>query len=173
MAQCLRTLKKDLSGNEKIYNTSINILFNGAEKERNALLSVCLAFHEQPDVLRSHVTHVIENRPIKRSWGTPLHGGQKFYTVPGTRSFMAGYGTSNTTKDLVTASFGDFIDLDGDGYPDYVISFFAPQQDFNPTWDQGFFYRAVYINQGDHWTMNACETNMQSVWKWWLVHPCP
>jgi hypothetical protein len=186
LTQCLLSLNKGVSDNENIYNASVDILFFGADRERNALLSICRAFGEQPAALRSHVVRMVENRvmqvgvnrPIKQLSDWPINDGKIYYTLPGTRNYMARFPTSPSTRDYLTQSFGDFIDVDADGYPDYVISFFTPAPPWDDNWVDAtsYYYRAVFLsNKGNGWRMVSCEYNMQENFGSFafLVVPCP
>jgi hypothetical protein len=175
MAQCLQFLRKEIPNSEKIYNTSIKLLFSKSDKDRDALLSVCLAFLGQPDVFKNHVMQLVELQENQPVWGKPLYDGQVFPVLPITRNFMYNDLTSATTHRISDVSFGDFVDLNGDGYPDLVVSFYCPDYEFSIPWNIPYYYKATFINVKTGWQMVACEWSMKEVWNefQWLGVPCP
>jgi hypothetical protein len=173
---CLKALYNAFSSEPAIYLPAKSILFSRDEQNRYNLLSIYHAFHDVPDIFKHHVKELVEEHRNKPIWGTPLFNGAVFKTLPTTRSFMYQSGISGTTNVISDISFGDFIDLNGDGLPDLVVSFFTPDYEFTVDWGTNYYYKATFLNVGHGWTMNHCETNMDdSVFGQyqWLGVPCP
>jgi hypothetical protein len=178
--QCMQILHKHFASNSSAQELGMDILLHGSAKDRDGLLSLCHAFNDKPAHFIRYANNFFDVRQNRPSWGKPLYSGKIFSTLPTTRSFMFDYATSKTTAGVTTSlsqfSFGDFIDLNADGYPDLVVSFWTPGYLNNVTWGQDYYYKATYLNVGVGWQMVACECNMLGDgWQnyQWVGPKCP
>lgn len=165
---CLRYLHETFRQNKVVYNTAALMLLKGSSQDRENLLTLCSAFYDQPDDFAQNVQEMINGKLKRPVWGTPLHNGTVFKSLPGTRNWWYQLPTGP-----VQGSIGDFVDVDNDGDLDYVVAVYYDGDVFGL--GKSYYYRATYINVGNGWTMNHCESNMQSVFNKFpfLVVPCP
>lgn len=165
--QCLRLLHDSVVGDESVLGAGVDILLSGLERDRNNLQSFCDAFHDKPDLFVKNIKLLINHRKQRPIWGRPLHNGTIYTVLPAARTVA--WRWAPTPEDAVqVASFGDFVDVDNDGDLDYVVSgttwYALPGETF------AAYYRATYINVGNGWTLNACETNISPT-NWLMYQP--
>ena len=170
--QCLRLMYDTFGEDESVYGTVSEMLLHGKGKVRDKLVSICSAFPDRPDVLVRHVKELLIWQQKKGTFGTPLYNGTVFTTLPVAKNWI--YDNSYNTNVVLVNEFvfGDFVDVDDDGSLDYVVSVKIDSSFFIHA--VSVYYRAVFINVGNGWTMNSCETNMGNTFPQdvFLI-PCP
>ena len=155
--QCLRVVHQIFSDDESACGACADVLFNGVQKDRSNLLSICHAFNDQPELFKRYAKQLIHVRQKRPGFGKPLHNGTVFKTLPGVGGF--GY-LANGDHDQWTGATGQFVDVDYDGHVDYLVSFWTSLNFNLPVGIH--YYQATYINVGDGWTMNGCNTNFDT-----------
>ena len=167
--QCLRLLHETFGEEEGVYSIATEILFNARDRDRNTLISICQAFHDQPDVFMRNFRRLMKSRQTRPVFGKPLNNGTVYTVLPVTRNFVQDTSHNNEVA-LYSLSFGDFVDVDNDGLLDFVVSINLNSNYVISVADH-VYYRAVFINVGNAWTMNACGTNMDSANQEYLFLP--
>lgn len=148
LAKCLITVNTFTEEHPELYDFATSALFSTStipnSESRENMLALCLAFQEdQSAFLRglrmmasltpSQLTTNVEPR-LSEAQGFAVTPFAAFLVQPG-REF----------------SWGEWVDINGDGLLDYVISAMFD--------DSHLYYLANFINTGSGWQMTDCQTN--------------